>query len=269
MQETGHHTPPQFFVDNEAVREDRILLHGRAFQKARVQRLSPGELFFVVTSDKCYKCVVEKITSRELLGSVMDETPKTSSRVSIHLFAGILKGDKFDLVIGKATELGVSSITPIVTSRVIPRLDREKTLARKERWQKIAIESSEQCHRTTLPVISAPVDYEQALSMPQNGLKILFSEGADDTVTKPLASLLNSEIFPHSTSPIEISAFVGPEGGFDADEIKIARDKGCKLATLGPTILRAETASIAAVAVISAFLQSILEENSSYFSFER
>jgi 16S rRNA (uracil1498-N3)-methyltransferase len=165
------------------------------------------------------------------------ETPEEPS-LNITLLQGTLKGQKMDIVLQKATELGVGAIVPLITERAIVRGTR-----RLERWQKIALEASRQCGRTRPPEVSSPRGVEDYFSSESRLKGVIFWEEQ----SQGLKSLKDMS-FPRSTK--EIIVAIGPEGGFTEHEVGLAQKSGLVPTTLGPRILRAETAAITALALV-------------------
>lgn len=155
----------------------------------------------------------------------------------ITLLQGVLKGRKMDLVIQKATELGVSAIVPSLT-----RYTEVQETRKAARWRKIAREASRQCGRVFVPEISEPVPYEKFMDS-HDGPGVLFWEEGGQSVKE--AALEEAE-----KSLRSLTVAIGPEGGFTRAEAGLARQKGFHIATLGPRTLRAETAAIAAIALV-------------------
>lgn len=243
MGRISKHTPPQFFIEPSMVVGNQIILTGDVLHHAKVQRLSPGEVFRAVANDTIYEAEIESTGPKKLLAKIIWGRRITLPLFSIHLYPAILKGDKFDLVVEKTTELGVTSITPVVTNRTIVRLGREKALSRKQRWQKIAKAASEQCGRPKVPEICDLIQFEDLMLSRIPGYLLLAHKPGEpsEALGSVRAGLEGSN---------EVSVLVGPEGGFDASEIEMALKKGFRPISLGPYILRAETASIAAVSLL-------------------
>ncbi len=157
------------------------------------------------------------------------------------LCQGLLKGEKMDLVIQKATELGVAEIVPLVTERTIVKETRKV-----KRWHTIAEEAAEQCGRAVVPLVRDPEKLEDILNREKmNGL--LFWEGGGKALAEAMGVIDSSRT---------VHIFIGPEGGFTAAEVRKAEGQGIVRATLGKRILRAETAAIAAIVLIAAMIDS-------------
>ncbi len=150
------------------------------------------------------------------------------------------RGDRADLVVEKAVELGAARLVPFEAARSVVKLDRERGAARAVRWRRIAAEAARQCGRADVPVVDEPVSLGAALALGPPGMRrLLFYEGGGE----PLQELLDPAAPAHL-------ALVGPEGGFTPEEVGAALAAGARVASLGPRILRSETAGIAAVALL-------------------
>ena len=144
-----------------------------------------------------------------------------------------------DWILQKAVELGAGEIVPVVTARSIVRLKPGEGEKKRERWQRIAAEAAGQCGRGILPAVERPLSWNQALSRLSGEPALVFYEGGG----RPLRELV-------TPSTRRLSVFVGPEGGFDPEEIDAIRRQGGGVATLGPRILRCETAPLAALTLL-------------------
>lgn len=160
---------------------------------------------------------------------------QAESPLRIHLGQGLSRGERMDWAIQKATELGVGEITPIVSERCEVRLKDERADKRLAHWRQVAISACEQCGRSVLPVIHAPVSLTEWQAHVQAELKL---------VLHPVAAPLESHARPHS-----LAFLIGPEGGLSEAEVAQAKAAGFHAARLGPRVLRTETAPVVALAV--------------------
>jgi 16S rRNA (uracil1498-N3)-methyltransferase len=210
---------------------DTITLTGDELHHARVLRLRTGEevevfdgrgaIALARVEDAATLRVVSPIESRE-------------SSLAIDLAMAIINLDKFEIVLQKATELGVRSIIPLITERVEIRPERYR--GKNERWEKIVFEAVKQSGRGVIPRVEAPLEFEQATA--REGMKIFFDADAAPGTYPP--------------SPSAVTLFIGPEGGWADNEIALALARECVIERLGPRRLRAETAAIAACVVVEA-----------------
>jgi 16S rRNA (uracil1498-N3)-methyltransferase len=239
---------PTFFVASEAIVPPTVRITGPLLQHLRASlRLQPGELLTVTDErGRRYRAEIAEVSIGTLIGRILDTTsapPKTSP--SIVLAQSLLKGEKMDWVIQKATELGVARIAPVLASHSVvrPRADRiEHQLAR---WQRIALEAAQQSERWSVPVIDEPATVPHLLSTSKTAaVKILLAERSDG------ASLSNLPL--HNDGDVWL--LIGPEGGWEEAEFRHMREQGFVGVTLGPRILRAETAAIAALTILQSRL---------------
>jgi 16S rRNA (uracil1498-N3)-methyltransferase len=163
------------------------------------------------------------------------------SPLAITLLQGIARGEKMDLILQKATELGVTAIVPVLMARSSVRLDAKSAATKQQHWQAVVISACEQCERNTVPEVSAPRSLAESLAEPSAGLNLLLNpiEGA---ATLP-------QLLAHASGrPIRL--LVGPEGGFDPSEVAAATQNHFRPCRLGPRVLRTETAGLAALAAL-------------------
>ena len=178
--------------------------------------------------------------------------PPTESPCKIQLMLSVGKGEKMDWIIQKATELGVSIISPLISARCEVRLDAERWKKKIERWREIAINACEQSGRNTLPVIHDIVSLSTGLQAAKFRLKLALHPGEG---CQSFKSMLGDE--PSK----EVTLLIGPEGGLDDKEIQLAQERSFLLTSLGPRILRMETAAIAGVTILQALLGDLCSQN--------
>jgi 16S rRNA (uracil1498-N3)-methyltransferase len=211
-----------------------------------VLRLAAGDEIFVFDGEGHeYRCVIADLASHSATLNVVEEVQPASAESPLNLTLGValLKGEKFDLVVQKATELGVRRVAPLVTARTDVRI-REPGDARKkaDRWSRIAFESAKQCGRAQLMFVDPPMNLDEFFrSVTDIQLKITYTARDGD----PHADLATMDV-----KDGRIAAMIGPEGGWTDDELKQASGEGCKIVTLGGRILRAETAAIAVATLL-------------------
>jgi 16S rRNA (uracil1498-N3)-methyltransferase len=188
-----------------------------------------------------YRAEVRETGRRDLSVELREAfPPEPDPRVGVVLVQGMLKGQKMDLVVQKATELGVKEIIPVVTERAQVRETRKP-----ERWRKIAGEASRQSGRAVAPSVREPVSFREVFETEGALRGFMFWEGGG----RPL----REAFVPVDEGVIHIA--IGPEGGFTKEEVRLAGDRGLVVATLGARILRAETAAIAAVAIMQFLIE--------------
>jgi len=223
------------------------LIGDQADHLARVLRAEPGQIFDVVAGGFLHRAEVTSVSDHEVLFTLYEEL-EADTALPLHLLLAVFKFDHMEWAIEKATELGVARITPILARRT------EKHLAlaapkRAERWRRIALEASKQSRRTTIPEIASPITLKSALEQEQSPTRILLSETEQAT---PLSAALTTAIQPNGDGSVALA--IGPEGGWTPEEMALFTARHWTSVTLGPRILRAETAAIAAIAIASSCL---------------
>jgi 16S rRNA (uracil1498-N3)-methyltransferase len=249
----------------------------QAAHLARVLRARPGQVFDIVANGFLHRAEITAVSDSEVSFTLHEEL-QADAALPIHLLLAVFKFDHFEWAVEKATELGVARITPILAHRT------EKHLAlaapkRAERWRRIALESAQQSRRTDIPEIAGPAQLASAIAAEAAPFRILLSE-TEQTLSLAIAlgaPHLDSEMWdpatnarvPHPSQPhregwdVETSTSgsapslalaIGPEGGWTPEEMALFTAHHWTAVTLGPRILRAETAAIAAIAIASAHL---------------
>jgi 16S rRNA (uracil1498-N3)-methyltransferase len=223
----------RLFVDRQIVPGDTVRIAGPDLRHVQVLRLSPGaELRLVDAAGLEHEATLLAVTAREAVARAdRAHAPHTESALDLVLAPALLKAPRMDLVIEKATELGVQRIVPVETRHAVARG------AHLERWQRIARAAASQSGRTRLPIIEPPQPIARVLGLSWPGLRLLADERERGTRF--------SDLFQATASVI---ALIGPEGGLAPDEAAAARAHGFLPVSLGPRILRAETAAIVVAA---------------------
>lgn len=243
-------TRRRFYAPSEAFSADRqglTLQSDEARHLRDVLRLRPGDEVYVFDgAGNEFRCLIEDSRRDAARLKVLAQVPpaRPESLLQFTLAVALLKGEKFDLVVQKATELGVVRILPVVTKLADIRL-RDDSDARKRvaRWQRIALEAAKQSGRALIPEIAGPVSFPVLVETPTPSAqgKIMFSEREGDSFSNLRGSSGNIPT---------IIALVGSEGGWTDEEISLARENDWSLVTLGGRTLRAETAAITAVVLL-------------------
>ena len=222
------------------------LLGDQAAHLARVLRAERGQIFDVVAGGFLHRAEITSVTP-DRVEFVLHEELESDAALPLHLYLAIFKFDHFEWAVEKATELGVERITPILARRTEKHL-AQAALKRVERWRRIAHEAAQQSRRTQVPGIADPTPLKAAIEAEQAATRILLSE-TEQTVTLREALSLRLEV------PSELALAIGPEGGWTTDEMAMFTERAWTHVTLGPRILRAETAAIAAVAIAGSGMQ--------------
>jgi|WetSurSiteA1Bulk_404760.scaffolds.fasta_scaffold46423_2 16S rRNA (uracil1498-N3)-methyltransferase len=233
----------RIYLPLKAVKEQTIFITGeKAHYLISVLRCRAGDKVMIFDGNgNCYKTEITGIDKKSITAEVREKvTWDPEPPVRVLLIQGLLKGEKMDLVMQKATELGVHEILPVVTERSQIRETRKIS-----RWRKIVEEASRQSGRNSIPRIQDPLPYSQAIektSFSGKAAGIIFYEEGGIRISMALSL--------SSPSLSDISILIGPEGGFTREEVACAQQKGFTVASLGKRILRAETAAIAALSIV-------------------
>jgi 16S rRNA (uracil1498-N3)-methyltransferase len=247
-----------FFVAPDAITPPTIRITGDLLHHLRDSlRLHPGDSLTLNDGrGGRYRVEVTHVTPEAIESRITDQHIEPGNRTSpIILGQALIKGDKMDWVIQKATELGVATIVPIHSTHSIIKPHPERLEHQRSRWRRIARDAAQQSERWTIPVIDDPVDLLEACrryaSTPWKGILMERSNGQ---------SLTRMPMPLDCHDPIIV--LVGPEGGWASDEQRLAQQQGFLPLTLGPRILRAETAAIAAISILQSRLDEIGGETS-------
>lgn len=208
----------------------------------RVLRAEVGQVYEISDNEKLYLAEVETARKSQVTFKVLEELPSPAEEAAIVLVAALIKFDRFEWIVEKATELGVAEIRPFEATRTERGL-AQASVKRNERWQKIAHEASQQARRARLPRIEQTVAFRAAITL-NASLRLMLDEASDAPIAKSLPATRSAKD--------RIGLLLGPEGGWTEEERKAAHECGWVSCSLGPTILRAETAAAAGVAVVRA-----------------
>lgn len=220
-----------------------ILTGNHAEHLARVLRARVGQEFDIATGLAVRKSRITSIAESRVEFELGEEVPAATA-AKITLALAVFKFDRMEWAIEKCTELGVAQIVPVIARRTDVHL-AAATIKRTERWRRIARQAAEQSRRAAPPEIAAPVELPEALGLPGD-VRIVLAESEEKALLRDVLELLPQEA--------EIVLAVGPEGGWTIDELQGFQQAGWTSASLGRTVLRAETAAIAATAIVTAEL---------------
>ncbi|HJT20941.1 MAG TPA: 16S rRNA (uracil(1498)-N(3))-methyltransferase [Nitrospira sp.] len=240
---------PTFFVPSGAITPPIVRIESSLLRHLRDSlRLKTGEPL-IVTDDRGlrHRTEIIKIGPQSLECRIV-ETTQAPARTSpsLILAQALLKGEKMDWVVQKATELGVDAIVPIQTKHAVVKIHADRTEHQRARWERIALEAAQQSERWTVPTIAAPVDVSKTTASYPSAVKLVLAERAGEGSLTTIALPKASEE--------SIVLFIGPEGGWDGEELKLMQHQGCKAVTLGSRILRAETAALTALSIVQSRL---------------
>lgn len=238
---------PRFFASYADIGDGEILIKGKdAFHIARSLRMAVGDSLVVSDGEgQDYSCTLARIRDDECVATIIEVAPsKRESPVAVTLYMAIPKGDKLEVVVQKAVELGASDIVPFESERCIKRPSGDRAEKLVERLNKIAHEAAKQCGRAVLPRVHGIVKLSEVVrQLPDFDLSLFCYEGEG---TVPVRSVLEG-----CEGVKTVSAIVGSEGGFSAAEAELICSGGAKCVGLGPRILRCETAPEYVLSAIS------------------
>jgi 16S rRNA (uracil1498-N3)-methyltransferase len=214
----------------------------QAVHLARVLRAQPGQIFDVVSNGFLHRAEIVRADERAVVFALHEEL-EIDAALPVHLLMAVFKFDHMEWGIEKATELGVARITPVIARRTEKHLSLAAA-KRVERWRRITLEAAKQSRRTDVPTVDEPVMLKAALAGVSAGTKLLLAETEQE---HSLRTALDGDVQ-------SVSLAIGPEGGWTVEEMQMFSQSGWKHVTLGPRILRAETAAIAGLAVCASML---------------
>lgn len=246
-----------FFVDENQKQNSRYLITGTDFNHIKnVLRMNIGDTFLVSEQGVSNLCEIEAFGEGAVIVKIIEENcNNTGLPIKIYLFQGLPKGDKMELIIQKAVELGVDSVVPVEMSRCVVKLDDKKKKSKVARWQSISESAAKQSKCNTIPEISQVVTYKQALGMAKEMDLLLVPYESKNGMTDTKNALQKIK------SGMKVGIFIGPEGGFDEKEVEQAFENGGEVISLGKRILRTETAAITAVSMCMLYAEMYLGDN--------
>ena len=237
-----------FYVKNNQVNDETISILGDDVKHIRnVLRHKIGdELEVCDESEVRYLTKIKDFQESEILLDILEQTEKnTELPVRIDLYQGLPKSDKMDLIVQKTTELGISSVIPVITDRVIVKLEKGNENKKIERWNKIAIEAAKQSGRQRVPVVENVVNLEKIVeNLSKYDIVIVPFECEKDSTLKNILKNVKNKIE-------NIAVVIGPEGGFSEKDIEtLEKVSNVAKVSLGKRILRTETAGLATIAML-------------------
>lgn len=238
-----------FYIKNEQKAENIIKIIGKDVRHIKnVLRYSVGDTLKVCDEGgiKYLTKILKYTENNEVLCEIQSiDSQKSETSYSITLLQGLPKSDKMEFIIQKGTELGVQEFVPVEMERSVVKLDDKNTAKKLERWNKIALEASKQCSRQKVPTVSEVINFQNIIeNIRKYDIVLVPYENEKTQTLKQILKNFNENI-------ANIAVMIGPEGGFSDIEIEKLMNSGAKLCTLGPRILRTETAGIATVAMIN------------------
>jgi len=236
--------PAQAFSGDQVTVADPALIH----RLRDVLRLGRGNtVVFLDGSGWEYETVLQEVTPAQILGQVQCRRLAAGEpRTKITLYQAVLKGERFEWALQKGTEIGVSAFVPIISERCIVQDAHQLSRRKMTRWERIIQAAAEQSRRGRLPPLQPFVLFAAACEQVHRTGSLALIPWEEET--RPIREVLREA--GREMRPFNVALFIGPEGGFSAAEVQLARDYGLVPVSLGPRILRAETAGVAATAMV-------------------
>ncbi len=234
----------RFFVVPDCFVGDRVVLpENIAHQIRNVLRLRAGAAIMVLDNTGWeYEVLLRQVDRQQVVGEAVAKRPSPNEpSVQLTLYQALMKRDKFEWVLQKGTEIGVTHFVPLVTQRSLVQ-DVDIKEGKQLRWEKILTEAAEQSRRGCIPTLHLPQTLAEALAARTAQPGLIAWEAAEGLTIR--------EVLADGERPSRISLFIGPEGGFAAEEVAAAQAAGLQAITLGKRILRAETAALVATALV-------------------
>lgn len=236
----------RFFVDTSCIDNDTVTITGDDVQHiSRVLRLKCGDSLEIC--DTCgtdYLCNISSVTKDTIISDIVRKFPTcTESGLNITLYQGIPKSDKLEYIIQKSVELGVNRIVPVAMKRTVVKL--KNASLKTERQQKISLEAAKQSRRGIVPKVDCPLSFDDMLEKIKKSTDALNILAYENEMQNNIKDVLTS-----NKEIKNINIIIGPEGGFDEEEIESAKKADINIVTLGPRILRCETAPIAVISAV-------------------
>lgn len=242
----------RFFVEQAQIEEKYIHITGQDAHHIRnVLRMRQKEEILISDGDKMeYTCQIEDLSEDEVLAKIMFvEESGLELPSKVYLFQCLPKNDKMELIIQKAVELGVCEIIPVAASRCVVKLDAKKEVSKLKRWQGIAESAAKQSKRMYIPQVHSVLKFSEALNYARDmEVKLIPYELAKgmEATREMIASIKPGQ---------SVAIFIGPEGGFEEEEVQTAMNMGFSPITLGKRILRTETAGFTVLAILMYHLE--------------
>jgi len=237
----------KFFVPKQNIDGDNAIIDGEDVKHIyKVLRLKIGD---EVSINNCegleYLGEITLIDKKSVNIKLLEQSSiNNESPIQVYLFQGMPKSTKMDLIVQKNTELGVSAITPIITERVEVKTEL-KEFKKVDRWNRIALEACKQCKRSLVPQINVPIEFQQLLEeLKGMDLVVVPYENEEGYGLKKLMGNIDKKAI------VKVAIVIGPEGGFEECEIDKLKEMGASIITLGPRILRTETAGFTCTSLI-------------------
>ena len=250
----------QFFVEKKQIGREFITITGEDVRHIKnVLRMRPGEKVRVSDGEGSdYICVLTELTDDFVQADIVDRAKDTELKSRIYLFQAIPKGERMETVIQKSVELGAYEIVPVSMKYCVVKLDEKKSLSKQKRWQAISESAAKQSKRSIVPKVLQPMNLESAFEYAKERCRHILVPYENEEGMAAVGGLLKE-----LRTDEDIAVFIGPEGGFAAEEIAML-GKGAHCISLGRRILRTDTAAIAAMSMLMLALEMKEEQGEAF-----
>jgi 16S rRNA (uracil1498-N3)-methyltransferase len=236
----------KFFVLPQQISFPYLVIKGSDVRHiSKVLRLRQGEHILVADgTGREYLAELQEIGKETVKAFIKESRQgKNEPPLDVYLIQGLPKGEKFDLIVQKGTEIGIKKIIPVNMERTIVQITKDKAEKRRERWQRIAGEAAKQCRRSIIPQVDSATELGHALNSIPSGTVIIVPWESE--CTRGIKGLLND-----LNNISSVAILIGPEGGIAPEEVALAEKYGAQTVSLGPRILRTETAGLVAAVLV-------------------
>lgn len=235
----------RFFVDKSQIKDDNIIILGNDVKHIKdVLRLRENESVEISSSGFVYNCTIGKIEKDKIFTNIIDKRVGTSeSKIDIVLYQGLAKGTKMEFIFQKGTEIGIKEFYPVVTHRSVVKIKEiDKEQKKIIRWNSIVEEAAKQSKRDYIPLVKNIITFEEMIDSlkGEDNIIVPYEDEESYTIKDALSNTLDGRV----------NIIIGPEGGFEQEEINRLKDIGAQIVTLGPRILRTETAGFVTSTII-------------------
>lgn len=243
---------PKFFVDSEQVNNGKVIISGDDFNHIKnVLRMKVGDSFNVCDSNsQNYMVKINNFEKEEIVCDIIETASNCAeSNVKVHIYQGLPKADKMELIIQKSVELGTCKITPVEMKRCVVKLDGKDKSKKIDRWQKISEVAAKQSGRDLIPEICQVANVKEIINdFDKFDLVILCYENEKENYLKNVLNNYKNKF--DQKDEINIAVIIGPEGGIDSSEVDIIKNAGAEVVSLGSRILRTETVALSMLSII-------------------
>ena len=238
---------PRFFVRTNQISNDNIDIIGEDVKHIKnVLRKQIGDKVEVCNQDTgdSYKCEIKNFSEDEIKTNIIEKLKNIQEKVQVDIYQGLPKSDKMELIIQKSVELGANAIIPVNMKRCVVKLEGKDEAKKTDRWQKIAESAAKQCGRSFIPEVKNLINVKDICNLinEYDATIVAYENEKENT--------LKSELQKLNSANLKIGIVIGPEGGLEESDIKLLRENGARIVTLGNRILRTETVALNVLSII-------------------